>query len=85
MQIRNDPSRSTTELDPKSLSPTPNYNMAILEDVVAIKAHEYLLICFEKHPSLRDIVLAIKVPWILSFFLKLLSDLANPARIQMGD
>jgi hypothetical protein len=35
--------------------------MAILEDVVAIKAHEYLLAFFEKHPSLRDIALAVKV------------------------
>lgn len=61
IKIRNDSNRSTTELNPKCLSSTPNYNMAILEDVVVSKAHEYLLMSYDKHPSLRDISLAVKV------------------------
>jgi hypothetical protein len=84
-KIRNDPQRSAIELDSKSLAPTPHYNMAILEDVILLGAHDYLAKCCDKVPHLRDIMIVTKV--VCSALLhsdNLCSDMAHSTRIKMG-
>lgn len=56
--------------------------MAILEDCVILKAHDYVAKFLDKCPWMRDIIIVIKV--LLSCDISHFLGVADPTRISMG-
>lgn len=64
LSSRNDPSKlQNINSDSKSLPPTPNYNMAIFEDVMILKIHDFIVQSLDKSPFLRNIIILVKI-WL---------------------